>query len=54
MLRALVTGARSSHIATSLGIAERTVKAPLASIYQKLGVESRAAAVAAAVQRGLV
>lgn len=54
VLRALVTGARSAHIATSLGITERTVKAHLASIYQKLGVDSRAAAVAAAVQRGLV
>jgi DNA-binding CsgD family transcriptional regulator len=54
VLRALVSGARSSQIANDLGITERTVKAHLASIYQKLGVESRAAAVAAAVQRRLI
>jgi DNA-binding CsgD family transcriptional regulator len=53
VLRALTRGARSSEIATELGISERTVKAHLASIYQKLGVESRAAAVAVAIQRGL-
>jgi DNA-binding CsgD family transcriptional regulator len=54
VLRALAKGARSSDIADQLGIAERTVKAHLASIYQKLGVESRTAAVALALQIGLV
>src|SRR5882672_5296333 len=54
VLRALVSGARSNDIALGLGISERTVKAHLGSIYQKLGVESRTAAVAAAVQRRLV
>jgi DNA-binding CsgD family transcriptional regulator/hypothetical membrane protein len=54
VLRQLVTGARNSDIAAGLGITERTVKAHLGSIYQKLGVETRAAAVAAAVQRNLV
>jgi len=54
VLRALVSGARSSQIASNLGIAERTVKAHLASIYQKLGVDSRAAAVGVALQRRLV
>ena len=54
VLRELVSGARSSDIAIRLGISERTVKAHLASIYQKLGVESRSAAVAAAMQRRLV
>lgn len=53
VLRAVASGARSARIASDLGIAERTVKAHLASIYQKLGVESRAAAVAVAMQRGL-
>ena len=47
VLRALATGSRSSEIATQLGIAERTVKAHLQSIYLKLGVDSRTAAVAA-------
>ena len=51
VLRALVSGARSSQIASQLGITERTVKAHLANIYQKLGVESRSAAVAVAMQR---
>jgi len=54
VLRAVTAGARSSQIASDLKIAERTVKAHLASIYQKLGVDSRAAAVAVAMQRGLV
>ena len=54
VLKAVVAGGRSSQIAAELSITERTVKAHLASIYQKLGVESRAAAVAAAVHRGLV
>ena len=53
VLQALVSGARSSQIGTDLGISERTVKAHLASIYRKLGVESRAAAVAVAMQRKL-
>jgi DNA-binding CsgD family transcriptional regulator len=44
-------GARTSEIAQQLEIAERTVKAHLASIYQKLGVESRTAAVAVALQK---
>jgi hypothetical protein len=37
----------------ALGITERTVKTHLASIYQKLGVESRASAIAVAIQRDL-
>ena len=53
VLQELVNGARNSDIAGTLGITERTVKAHLGSIYRKLGVESRAAAVAAAVQAGL-
>jgi len=54
ILRELVGGARNGAIAARLGIAERTVKAHLESIYLKLGVDSRAAAVAAALQRKLV
>jgi DNA-binding CsgD family transcriptional regulator len=53
VLRELVNGARNSNIAETLGITERTVKAHLGSIYQKLGVESRSAAVAMAVKRKL-
>lgn len=54
ILRELVGGTRNSAIAEKLGIAERTVKAHLESIYMKLGVDSRAGAVAAALQRKLV
>jgi DNA-binding CsgD family transcriptional regulator len=54
VLRELVSGARNNDIARTLGISERTVKSHLGSIYQKLGVETRGAAVAAAVQRKIV
>lgn len=54
VLRELVAGARNSDIAAKLGISDRTVKAHLGSVYQKLGVESRSAAVALALQRKLV
>jgi NarL family two-component system response regulator YdfI len=47
-------GERSKEIAVRLEISERTVKAHLASIYNKLGVDSRAAAIAIAAQKGLL
>jgi DNA-binding CsgD family transcriptional regulator len=50
VLAALARGARNRDIANQLGIAERTVKVHLASIYMKLGVESRTAAVALAAR----
>ena len=50
VLAALVGGARNRDIASQLGIAERTVKVHLASIYMKLGVESRTEAVALATR----
>jgi NarL family two-component system response regulator YdfI len=52
VLAAVARGERSKEVAAALGISERTVKAYLASIYEKLGVDSRAAAIAAAAQRG--
>jgi NarL family two-component system response regulator YdfI len=52
VLEAVAIGQRSKEIAVRLGITERTVKAHLASIYNKLGVDSRAAAIAIAVQKG--
>ncbi len=54
VLRSVARGQRSKEIALQLGISERTVKAHLASIYGKLGVDSRAAAIAVAAQRGLL
>lgn len=52
VLAAVARGERSKEIAYRLGISERTVKAHLASIYNKLGVDSRAAAIAVAAQKG--
>ena len=52
VLQAAAQGKTSKEIAFALGISERTVKAHLGSVYQKLGVDSRAAAIAAAAGRG--
>jgi NarL family two-component system response regulator YdfI len=54
VLEGVARGERSKEIALRLGITERTIKAHLDSIYNKLGVDSRAAAVSAAMQRGLL
>jgi two-component system, NarL family, response regulator YdfI len=54
VLEGVARGERSKEIAARLGISERTVKAYLASIYDKLGVDSRAAAIAVAAQKGLL
>ena len=54
VLRGVAQGERSKEIAVRLGISERTVKAHLASIYNRLGVDSRAAAIAVAAQKGLL
>ena len=54
VLKAVAQGERSKEIAIRLGISERTVKAHLASIYNRLGVDSRAAAIAVAAQKGLL
>jgi NarL family two-component system response regulator YdfI len=54
VLEAVARGDRSKEVALHLGISERTVKAHLASIYGKLGVDSRAAAISVAMQKGLL
>ena len=54
VFEAVARGERSKEVASHLGISERTVKAHLASIYNKLGVDSRAAAIAVAAQKGLL
>ncbi|GHO86969.1 response regulator transcription factor [Dictyobacter formicarum] len=54
VLAAVARGERSKEIAVRFGITERTVGACLTSVYSKLGVDSRAAAVAVALERGLL
>ena len=54
VLQAASRGECNKEIAVRLGITERTVKAHLQSIYQKFGVDSRAAAVAVGAQKGLL
>lgn len=52
VLYGVARGERSKEIAMHLSITERTVKAHLANIYSKYGVDSRASAVAVAIARG--
>ena len=54
VLTAVAQGERNKEIARSLGVTERTVKAHLTNVYNKLGVDSRAAAVSVAIQRGIL
>ena len=54
VLQAVARGDRSKEVAVQLGISERTVKAHLGNIYSKLGVDSRAAAIAIAAQKGML
>jgi predicted ATPase/DNA-binding NarL/FixJ family response regulator len=54
VLRLIAEGLPNKQIATSLAIAERTVKAHLTSAMNKLGVDNRAHATVVAIQRGLL
>lgn len=54
ILQALSTGASNKQIAQRLFISEATVKTHLIHVYQKLGVETRTAAVSAARERKLI
>lgn len=54
VLAGVARGERNKEIAFRLEITERTVKAHLSSIFNKFGVDSRAAAIAVAAQRGLL
>ncbi|MCQ6560947.1 response regulator [Paenibacillus mendelii] len=54
VLQAIARGSRSKEIGFDMGISERTVKAHLTNIYNKLGVDSRSQAVAVAVERGIL
>jgi len=54
VLLMVADGARNKEIAYKLGITERTVRAHLSHIFQKLEVDSRSAAAAEGVRRGIV
>lgn len=54
ILQAVAKGYKSKEIAYDMGIAERTVKAHLTNIYNKLGVNSRTEAVAVAIERRIL
>jgi NarL family two-component system response regulator YdfI len=54
VLTGIAAGERSKEIGARLGIARRTVESYLNSIYLKLNVDSRAAAVAVAIEHGLL
>ncbi len=54
VLPLLAQGAANKEIAARLHISERTVKAHVTSVFNKLGVNSRAEAVAVALRSGLL
>ncbi len=54
VLTAVAHGDRNKEIARHLGVTERTIKAHLTNVYNKLGVDSRVTAVSAAIKRGIL
>ncbi|HGH7173328.1 TPA: response regulator [Bacillus wiedmannii] len=54
VLKAIARGYKNKEIAFDMGIAERTVKAYLTNVYNKLGVNSRSEAVAVSIERKLI
>lgn len=54
VLARIAAGERSKEVAARLGITRRTVESYLNSIYTKMNVDSRAAAVAIAIEYGLL
>lgn len=53
MLRLLATGASNREIAKTLFVTEATVKTHLVHVFEKLGADSRARAVAIARETGV-
>jgi DNA-binding NarL/FixJ family response regulator len=54
VLRLVAAGLSNREIASALKISERTVKFHVTAIFNKLGAENRARAVAVAAERGLL
>lgn len=54
VLQLVARGYKSKEIAFDMGVTERTVKAHLTNIYNKLGVDSRSQAVVTALEQGLL
>ena len=54
MLRLVAAGQSNRQIAETLSISERTVKFHVTAIFNKLGADNRAQAVAIAAERGLL
>ena len=54
ILRLVARGAGNREVADSLHLSESTVKRHLSNVYDKLGVNTRAAAVSAALRGGLI
>ncbi|MCY8855549.1 response regulator transcription factor [Bacillus inaquosorum] len=54
ILQQVARGFTNKEIAFDLGLSERTIKAHLTNIYNKLGVNSRSEAVATALDKGLI
>ena len=54
VLRLVAAGLSNKQIAETLSISERTVKFHVTAIFNKLGAENRAQAVAIAAERGLL
>ena len=54
ILEALATGATNREVAKRLFISESTVKTHLVHLYEKLGVDSRTAALRVARERRLI
>lgn len=54
ILQFVSRGYKSKEIAAAMDVSERTIKAHLTSVYNKLGVDSRSQAVAIAMERGIL
>jgi DNA-binding NarL/FixJ family response regulator len=54
ILRLLADGLANKQVAARLGISEHTVKTHVASLFEKLGADTRAEAVALGVRRGVI